>query len=156
MNIALLILHVAFTLIAITVTAVNLYFIRELKKKETYAIIHRKDGNDKTLRINPNNKSFVYEEKLYLVPTKPLTSFKKNKKIILYHENKPRHIDVYSEAHTFTLPKESSEAFYSVTFSEALKILNRAKGGLLGGLDLKKALIIGGIIVVGIMLLRGG
>ena len=120
-------------------------------RKETWAIIQRKDGNNTQLKVNPNNKSFDYDNKVYLLPKKSFLRFKR-KTLILYNDNDPNPVDTLSHP----LHKQlSAQAIYSVVYSEALKILNRPSG-ILGGMDLKKMLIIGAILVVAIMIFRGG
>jgi hypothetical protein len=135
------------TIIVIT----SIFLIRKLYRKETYAIIQRKDGDNSTIKINPNHKSFTHKEKLYIIPqTKTRLRFWR-KHFIIYDDNNPNPIQLSAkELH----PKLSSEALYSVVYTEALKILNRPKG-LLGGLDIKKIAIIGAIAIIGYMVYTG-
>lgn len=132
-------------------TLINILLLRKVLKKETWAIIQRKDGNNTQLKVNPNNKSFTHEEKVYLLPKKSMLRFRR-KTLILYNDNDPNPVDTLSHP----LHKQlSSQAIYSVVYSEALRILNRPTG-LLGGMDIKKIAIIGALVVVAIMIFRGG
>lgn len=135
--------------IAVTVTAI--FFTRKLFKKETFAIIQRKDGDNDRVKINPNKKSFDHKEMTYITPTVKTNLKFWCKHFILYDENNPFHVETTSTA---LHPKLSGEALYSVVYSEALKILNKPKG-LLGGFDIKKIGIVLGVGVVIYLVLTG-
>jgi hypothetical protein len=131
-------------------TLTFVFLLRKIYRKETYAIILSKDGDDTVKKINPNLKKFEEKKQTYITAEKPHFFFKR-KGIMVYDENNPVPLEFGRVKNN---PKLTGEALYSVVYSEALRILNRASWA--AGLDIKKLLMIGGAVLIGYLILSGG
>jgi len=138
-----------FFLITIIHTMINIVFSWEYKKKKTYAVLTSRDGDHTIVRINPNKESFDYKKEHFIIPNKLEYRLKlNNKTYIRYSKGNPTPLLWSSDE----IPAIPGDVFNRIVESSSLKLLNTAPLSL----DLKKILIIAGIILLVVLLFSSG
>lgn len=141
---------IAFILINIIHTVINLWITWNYRKKEDYAVMITKNGGNKILKIKSSKDHFKYEKGAYIIPSQS------NKYSLLVHRKRYfRYIEGVPEPLYWwndEKPQVPADVFHSIIESNALKLLNTpplAKNILMW-------LLIGGAVIVAIILFSGG
>lgn len=136
------IIYIVIAVILIIKTTILIILTKKLLKRETKAVILRKDLDDDVITINPNQKSFNHKKEKYLAPNKEKEYVEiARKKYCFYEEGNPEPKNLYKEGN----PIINAKSFYEVVETNALTQLNK---GLRSGGEIDMKMIIVGVAVV--------
>lgn len=140
---------IAFTCINLVHTLLNLYVMWLFKRKESFAVITKKDGGEKVVKINLHRDHFIVKDVAYIVPKDSHLYTLKigNKKYVRYVENTPEPFKWWTD----DKPEIPGDVFHSIIESKSLKLLNTPP---LGTDLLKILLIVGAAVVVVIIVMN--